>query len=394
MSAFAACTIDSSLANGSEEDNSTGESAALAGVEDDSLNEDVTDPPLATDDSADPAEVDDVFTEPDDLAVIAAAKTYRNPIATDCADPGVIGVSGPNYYTVCTGFARKSSTDLVKWNADGALFKTKPSWGDGAWWAPEIHRISDNHFVAYFVANRKSPDPKTKHRMCIGAATASAPNDTFEDIGHPLVCDSKNGLIDPNMFTANGKHYLYYKNDGNAFQPPKPTIIYGRQLSADGLHLVGVRHRMIQNTPRSWEGLVTEAPWVIARGNYVYMFYSGAAFDTSQYAVGIARAKSPLGPFHKRSAPILASNKTWLGPGHNSTIEAGGHRYLIYAAWHGTNKTCSKDDPCADGQECREGMCRKDKRDMLLDRISWSGGWPSVNNGTPSIGTHTAPTVP
>ncbi|HEX3760610.1 MAG TPA: glycoside hydrolase family 43 protein [Kofleriaceae bacterium] len=369
MSVFAACAIDSSPANGSQEDNGADQSAALAVVEDDSLNEDVTDPPLATDDSADPTEVDDVFTEPDDLAAIAAARTYRNPIATDCADPGVIGVSGPNYYTVCTGFARKSSTDLVKWDADGALFKTKPSWGDGKWWAPEIHRISDNHFVAYFVANRKSTN-----RMCIGAATASSPKDTFEDIGHPLVCDGTYGLIDPNVFTAaDGKHYLYYKIDGNAFNPPRKTIIYGHQLSADGLGVVGVRHRTIENT-LAWEGLVTEAPWVISRGKYFYMFYSGAAFNTSRYGIGVARATSPLGPFHKRSAPILASNSTWQGPGHNSTIEAGGHRYIIYAAWH--------------------DKANVGKRDMLLDRISWSGGWPSVNNGTPSTGTHTAPTVP
>jgi hypothetical protein len=30
----------------------------------------------------------------------------------------------------------------------------------------------------------------------------------------------------------------------------------------------------------------------------------------------------------------------------------------------------------------------------MLDAIHWKGGWPYVNDGTPSRGVHTAPTVP
>jgi len=113
---------------------------------------------------------------------------------------------------------------------------------------------------------------------------------------------------------------------------------------------------------------------VISRGKYYYMFYSGAAYNTPRYGIGVARATSPLGPFHKRSAPILASNATWKGPGHNSIVRTGDHAYVVYAAWH---------------QTAGEGQ-----RQLLLDRITWRGGWPFVNNGTPSTGVHTAPTVP
>jgi beta-xylosidase len=134
-----------------------------------------------------------------------------------------------------------------------------------------------------------------------------------------------------------------------------------------------VRHKLFENT-LPWEGLVTEAPFVISRGKYVYMFYSGAAYNTSRYAIGVARAISPLGPFHKRSTPVLKSNATWQGPGHNSVVRTGGHAYLVYAAWH---------EQAGVGQ-----------RAMLLDRINWSGGWPFVNNGTPSTGVHTAPSIP
>ena len=87
-------------------------------IEDDSRGEDVTEPPLATDDTVDLTEVDH-----DRGLVIEAAKTYQNPVAHDRADPGAIGV-GSTFYTVCTGgrFARWKSTDLVSWNPDATLF--------------------------------------------------------------------------------------------------------------------------------------------------------------------------------------------------------------------------------------------------------------------------------
>ena len=30
----------------------------------------------------------------------------------------------------------------------------------------------------------------------------------------------------------------------------------------------------------------------------------------------------------------------------------------------------------------------------MLDRITWQGGWPVINNGTPSTGNKPAPDVP
>jgi arabinan endo-1,5-alpha-L-arabinosidase len=339
-------------------------------VEDPSLGEDPTDPPIATEDSADPNELDELDEDTAaPTAVAAAAKLYQNPVAASCADPGVIQASGPEFYTVCTGgnFARYSSANLVHWTADGTIFTTatKPTWGDGKWWAPEIHKLG-NKYIAYFVANRHATN-----RMCIGAATASSPSGPFEDLGHPLVCDGTYGLIDPNVFTDdNGKHYLYYKIDGNALSPPRKTIIYGVELTASGLGFVGVRHKMIENT-LSWEGLVTEAPFVVRRGGYYYMFYSGAAYDTDRYSIGVARAKGPLGPFRKRSAPILKSNATWKGPGHNSFVRAGNQAWLVYAAWHKTANVGN--------------------RQLLLDRVGWTGGWPFIGNGTPSTGLKAAP---
>ena len=356
-----------------------------AELEDAAFEEDATEPPDLVSDEADPAEVDDVTTDPEpevlpptSIELAAGAGQYQNPVASNCADPGVIridGANGPTFWAACTGngYPLFKSRDLVHWTAAGHIFNTgtKPRWGGGDWWAPEIHHIG-NGLVAYFAA--LSPQ---RNKICIGAARASSMAGPWVDLGHPLVCDSHVSLIDPNVFTdGTGRHFLYYKTDGNGLRPEEQTIIYGHELRADGVGFVGTRHRLLKNT-LGWEGDVVEAPWVKRRGKYYFMFYSGFRYCDHTYGVGVARATSPLGPFSKRSAPIVHSNNVWTGPGHNSVVATGGHDYLVYHGWHGAH-VCGQSG----------------NREMLLDPINWKGGWPFVNNGSPSRGIHTAPTTP
>lgn len=317
-------------------------------------------------DDAPSEEEADVQTE-----AITHAKSFKNAVVGNCADPGVI-VAGDAYYAVCTGggFPIWKSNDLVHWTSQGRVFdkNTKPKWVSKNWWAPEIHHIGD-HYVLYFAAY--SPAHK---QMCIGAARSVGKTiaSGFADIGHPLVCDDSVGLIDPHVRTVNDEPYLYYKTEGNALRPQKKTIIYGRKVGADGLH-PEAKHRLLKNT-LAWEGDVVEAPWLTKHGSYYYMFYSGYRFCNGSYGVGVARARSPLGPFKKKSSRILRSNSSWSGPGHNSIVTVSGQDWIVYHAWKGTH-------------ECSQGGDRR----MLIDRVGWKGGWPYVNNGTPSRGTHSAP---
>ncbi|HEX7664975.1 MAG TPA: family 43 glycosylhydrolase, partial [Polyangiaceae bacterium] len=142
----------------------------------------------------------------------------------------------------------------------------------------------------------------------------------------------------------------------------------GRRLGADGLSFPAKkeRHRLIRNN-LGWEHLSVEGPWTMQRGKYTYLFYSGGAYCNDTYAVGVARATSPLGPFTKKGAPILTGNGKWTGPGHNSITALGGKTYIVYHAWPGAHT-------CNDAGD----------RDLLLDRVSWSGGWPHVADGHPS----------
>jgi arabinan endo-1,5-alpha-L-arabinosidase len=282
-----------------------------------------------------------------------------------CADPGVLR-DGSRYLVACTSgnagnaFPIYSSTDLVHWSSVGSIFPSanKPKWALSDFWAPEIHRVGAG-WVAYFTARN------TAGRLSIGAASATSPTGPFVDIGAPIVQSATLGLIDATEFEdAGGARYLLWKEDGNAVG--KPTPIDGQPLAADGLSLTGSPSTLITND-QGWEGAVTEGPWLYAHDGSYYLFYSGNSYANASYAVGVARATSPLGPYTKATAPIVVSNATWIGPGHCSVSDGpGGDSYLIYHAW-------------AQGHVNGPG----DARELLIDRIVWSGGWPALP-GAPS----------
>ncbi len=85
---------------------------------------------------------------------------------------------------------------------------------------------------------------------------------------------------------------------------------------------------LITNT-NSWEGGVTEAPWIMRNGSYVYLFYSGSVYNQPTYAIGVARAQNISSGFTKyASNPVLHSaagagkpgSKLHFGPGHCSVV--------------------------------------------------------------------------
>ena len=71
---------------------------------------------------------------------------------------------------------------------------------------------------------------------------------------------------------------------------------------------------------------------VEASGTY-WLFYSANAYDSAAYAVGVARAASPTGPFTKLPDPVLVSNEVAAGPGHCAIFAVGDQRWMVYHAW-------------------------------------------------------------
>lgn len=280
---------------------------------------------------------------------------YTNSVmSTGCADPGVLLDQG-TYYAACTGggFPLFTSTDLVSWTPAGKIFPSgsTPSWAASSYWAPEIHKVG-GQYVAYFTARGADGI------LAVGAAHAPSPLGPFTDLGAPLVHSNSYGVIDPTEFEdATGQPYLVWKVDGNA--TGQPTPIYAQPLAPDGLSLTGSPTQLITND-LAWEGAVTEGPFVIERNGEYFLFYSGNSYASSSYAIGVARASSPLGPYTKLGPPIVSTKGPWVGPGHCSVVRGpSGAWTLVYHAW-------------AAGQVNTPGSSRM----LLVDTLDWANDWP------------------
>ncbi len=318
-----------------------------------------------------------VISAPVSAATSAAAAAPHNPIfRQNTPDPGILRVGRFYYlYTTSNGpdeaMPIYSSADLRTWTRVGQIFRKGklPSWsrpqGDSGiykFWGPEVHKIG-SRYVAYYSTIDETG------RFSIGAATARNPSGPFWDRGK-IVWNPDFGVIDPSYFRdpKNGKQYLLWKDNTNALDPPAPTHIVLHELTSNGLSLSsGSSHRLITDDV-GWEGKVVEAPSLVYRHGFYYLFYSGNDLETDYYAVGFARSEDIEGRYEKPGdlrGPILKSDQRFDGPGGQFILRAHGRWLIFYHA--------------------RERQTQSKDRYLMLDQIWWdSNGLPHVNDGTPS----------
>jgi xylan 1,4-beta-xylosidase len=298
---------------------------------------------------------------------------YHNPvIAGDYPDPSIIRVGEDYWATTTTGdwepeFTLMHSRDLVNWVASGAVFEKRPEWAARDFWAPEISQDRGRYFVYYTARKKNGP-------LCVAVATAAKPNGPYTDHG-PLVCQ-EDGSIDAAAVTdESGARYLLWKEDGNSRD--KPTLIWAQRLSEDGTKLSGPKKELIRNDV-AWEGGVVEGPFILRRGDWFYLFYSGNSCcgRRCNYALGVARSRKLLGPWEKHPGnPILAENETWQCPGHGSIVtDEGGRAFLLYHAYR------------------KSETAFYIGREALLDEVKWGAdNWPRINEGRGPTGRAPAP---
>jgi arabinan endo-1,5-alpha-L-arabinosidase len=308
------------------------------------------------------------------LLVGASPRTasFTNPVLdADFPDPAVLKAPDGFYYAYATQGERDGrkvniqvarSRDLVRWQWLGDALPAKPDWASRTWnfWAPHVVR-HEGRYLLYYSAE---PDPAAtgpKTGLCLAVATSARPEGPFTDMGHPLQCGDGFVNIDPMAFDdpATGKRWLYW---GSGFQPIK-----ARELAPDRLSFAPGSAAIDLVPPekgRDYQELV-EGGWVVRRGGYYYLFYSGnnCCGKGAHYAVMVARSRRATGPFEKAPRPILVAQGHWLAPGHNSlaTDRAGGD-WIVYHA--------------VDTR--RPGEPVNTRRVMLIDRIVWRNGWPRV----------------
>jgi xylan 1,4-beta-xylosidase len=292
---------------------------------------------------------------------LQAEPYYSNPvIAGDYPDPTVIRV-GDEYWAMSTSsewgphYPILHSKDLVNWEIVGSVFSQRPEWAVANFWAPELAEYKGRYFNYYTARKRGGP-------LAVAVATADHPAGPWTDHG-PMVAQEM-GSIDAVAFTGeDGKRYLSWKEDGNSRR--QPTVMWIQEMNDEGTKLLGEPRELIRNDV-PWEGAVVEGAFFVRHGAYFYMFYAGGACcgRGCNYAQGVARSKSLLGPYEKNPAnPIMAGNELWRCPGHGSVVQDKQGRYfLMYHAYS------AKDSVYAG-------------RQAMLDEIVFQDGWPVINNG-------------
>ena len=268
------------------------------------------------------------------------------------------------------------SRDLVTWTPVGdsagkrldGMPVLAPWVKAGRTWAPEVMRVGNRWLLYYTASHRK------KNVQCIGVASADNPRGPFRDSSaEPMLCQFElGGTIDANPFRdADGKLYLYYKSDGNAVG--KGTAIWGQQMTADGLKVIGAPVEMSKDD-KKWEMKVVEAPTMVRSPTGYAMFYSAGYYGwnaedrISPYSMGYASCAGPLGPCKDAPEnPILHSFRDreagcLSGPGHQSIFQAGGRSFITFHAWAATSG------------------CRKleDERYLYVAPLFWKDGKPQL----------------
>ncbi len=255
-----------------------------------------------------------------------------------------------------------SSTDHQHWKYEGDALPLKPKWASKtqSFWAPDVFfDLKLKKFVMIF-----SADPNELTGKCLGVAYADNPLGPFTDKGEPLLCGSSFHNIDPKGFTdpKSGKRFLYWGSD---FQPLKV-----QEMTDDwSAFKPGTTAKAIiyPGKDKSYSKLI-EGSWLDYNKGTYYLYYSGdnCCGTKANYAVMIAKADNPTGPFerlgeanHSLNSAILEKDSVYLAPGHNSIFkDEKGKKWIAYHAIERSHK--------------------EKGRVLCINRIAYKNGWPVV----------------
>ncbi len=315
---------------------------------------------------------------------LAQNGVYTNPIwSEDFPDPAILHSSDGSYYAYATNGKLQGkhcnirilkSDDLIHWLPVGDALPELGSFNSisRSNWAPHVTEYKGKYYL-YYSTNMDTATKSGKQAMGIAVAVSDKPTGPFVTTDEPLIHGEGFENIDPMLFIdpETSRKILYW---GSMHRP-----IHAREMDDDLIHFKAdseVVDVLACDEDSSYERLL-EGPWVIKKGGKYYLFVSGdnCCGDGAHYAVLVARANDPLGPFVRRAqgadfkdSVILSFNGRWLAPGHNSVLtDDAGEQWLFYHAYD-INKIKSS----SDGKRVLAG------REMLMDKLIWDNGWPLV----------------
>lgn len=270
-------------------------------------------------------------------------------------DPTIIEGDDGYFYIFATGKGLPiyRSNDLVTWKEIDRVFdKPVPDWAKEAIpetegiWAPDIVKLNDKYYAYYSVSSFGSQRSVTG--VAVNKTLDPASQDyKWTDLG--LVVDSHPDRDDFNAIDI----AVFQDDDGRAY------AVWGShwgglkfaEVNPDTGKFIEKRDRYPTVAARHTGTRAVEAPFLIRRGDYYYMFVS---FDhcclgaESTYKIMVGRSKKPEGPyldFNDRPMTqgggtlVVANNDNWRGTGHNSAIQSSKGDFIV----HHTYDTCNLD---------------------------------------------------
>lgn len=271
------------------------------------------------------------------------------------ADPYIFYDKG-SYYLYCTGgdgVHCYTSDRLGDFEHIGVVCSED---GSKQYWAPCVAKL-DGRFYMYYSSMPKDSDDV--HTQQLKVAVSDSPRGPFVFLN--TLADAFS--IDADIAVTECGRYLFYSVNDYSAERVGTKIVMDRMLSPtllEGNPRTVVRPTLDEEIfcrdrfkkGEHWHTI--EGANFFYQDGWYYLLFSGNCYENNNYYVGYSRARAESDdlmkidflkyPNENTYHPLLASDATELGTGHNSTIKIDGQWYIVY---HGRDKG---DDL---GQECR-----------------------------------------
>ena len=316
---------------------------------------------------------------------------YENPVYDDdFADPSYVKCEEDGYYYLfATGSKIIKTLDLVNYEYVGNAL-SRPTWGSD-WagiWAPDVQYVDGQYVMYYSLSRWDDPNPG------IGIATAPHPAGPWEDKGKLFNSEEigVNNSIDPMVYQEDGKVYMVW----GSFRG-----IYLVELEKDGLSLKNGLEYAKENkiliagydTSRPLDVSTYEGSYIIKKDNYYYLFLSNGQCCSGAYSYNlrVARSENIVGPYvDKTGTSVLGGDKGTTIINASADFKAVGHNSVLvddagdyWSLYHGFKMILN--------EETYETTLDGSKRVLLMDKLVFTDGWPSVLGGIPSSNRKTGP---
>ena len=217
------------------------------------------------------------------------------------------------------------SRDLKRWSgrcgnaANGLALHKDDVWGEKWFWAPEVYRIGDRYIMTY----------SAEEHICY--AESDSPCGPFVQSEKRPYLDEKG--IDSSIFVDDdGKAYMFW------VRFTRGNVVWVAEMTPDLRQVkLETARRLIDVQEGTWEhlmGRVAEGPLVVKHKGLYYLTYSCNDYRSRDYAVGVAVADNPTGPYERCAGnPVLHRHCGYVGTGHHALLRTKrGDLYMVYHA--------------------------------------------------------------